>query len=147
MFFRLFLIFTIIPVIELYLLIKIGSVIGALPTVSVILFTGALGAYMAKREGLQVIYELQATVNQGRIPGSQILHGILILVGAIALVTPGFLTDIIGFTLIFPTTRRFYLQFLLKFIAYKVSQGQLKFYSNIQNDSNYNQNHDSEWKQ
>lgn len=102
---RLFLLFTIVPAIELYLLILLGQYMGAAATVGLILLTGAVGSYMAKREGLSVLQKLQEDAQKGIPPADRMIEGLLVLVGGILLITPGVLTDFFGFSLIFPFTR------------------------------------------
>ena len=106
MFFKLFLAFTLIPAIELYLLMSLGAIIGPLNTVLLILVTGVIGAGLAKREGFSVLLSLQTELQQGLPPAERLMEGALIVVGGILLITPGVLTDAIGFSLILPLTRR-----------------------------------------
>ncbi|MDT8317378.1 MAG: FxsA family protein [bacterium] len=106
MFFKLFLLFTIIPVIELTLLIKIGTIIGTMNTVMLVIFTAIVGAYLVRLEGLGVIYRFQQSMQEGRFPGEELIDGAMILVAGALLVTPGVATDIIGFLLVFPSSRR-----------------------------------------
>lgn len=105
MFAKLLLLFTVLPVIELYLLIRIGSAIGALPTVLLVVFTGALGAYLARAQGFAVWVRIQAETSQGRFPGERLIDALLLLIAGALLITPGILTDITGFVLLFPITR------------------------------------------
>ncbi len=105
MFAYLVLLFTILPAIELVLLIKIGSNIGAGNTLFIIIFTGVLGAYLARLQGFLVLTKIQNNLNQGLMPSAELLDGLMILVGGIVLLTPGFITDTIGFLLLIPATR------------------------------------------
>ncbi len=105
MFGRLFLLFTAVPLIELYLLIKLGQWIGALSTVAIVLVTGALGAYLARTEGSLVWIEIQRKMEVGIFPGDEMIDGLLIVVAGALLITPGILTDLFGFTVLFPLTR------------------------------------------
>jgi len=105
LFLRLFLLFTIIPAIELYLLIRVGSIIGAGNTILLIIGTGMLGAYYTRQQGLAVMTSIQTRMNQGQLPGDDLVNGAMLLVGGAFLITPGFLTDFAGFSLIFPPTR------------------------------------------
>ncbi|MDD5291592.1 MAG: membrane protein FxsA [Candidatus Omnitrophica bacterium] len=107
MFFYLALLFIIVPTLELYLLIKVGQHIGALNTVMIVIWTGILGALLAKMEGLKVLYSVQMDLQEGKMPASKLLDGLLILIGAVLLITPGLLTDIMGLILIIPFTRIF----------------------------------------
>lgn len=104
-FLKLFLGFTLIPVIELYLLIKIGSLIGAFNTILLVIVTGAVGAYLARLQGLQAIFRVRTRMQQGEMPAEELLDALIILVAGIVLLTPGLLTDIAGLLLLLPQTR------------------------------------------
>ncbi|MCB9759166.1 MAG: FxsA family protein [Alphaproteobacteria bacterium] len=106
MFLKLFLAFTIIPAVELYLLIRIGEVLGPALTVLLILVTGAVGASLAKREGFSVLRRIQDESRAGFPSGDRIVEGLLVVIGGLLLVTPGVMTDAAGLTLIAPPTRR-----------------------------------------
>ena len=103
---RLLLLFTVLPALELYLLLKIGAVIGAFDTLLLIFVTGVLGATMARREGFAVLAQLSAEAEQGFPSGTRVVEGLLILAGGLLLLTPGVVTDFLGFSLILPLTRR-----------------------------------------
>ena len=103
---RLFLLFTIVPAIELYLLLQLGALMGPAATVGLILLTGAVGSYMARREGMSVLTSLQADARKGIPPADRLIEGLLVLIGGVLLITPGVLTDFVGFSLIFPFTRQ-----------------------------------------
>lgn len=103
---RLFLIFSVVPIIEIWLLIKIGRVIGPLPTVAALLCISLTGAWLAKSQGLQVIVAIRDDLAAGRLPAARLLDGALILAGGILLLTPGFFTDFIGLFFLIPATRR-----------------------------------------
>lgn len=105
MFLILFFLFTTLPALEIYLLITIGSEIGLLNTFALVIFTGVMGAYLAKREGFSVLIEAQQAMQSGKPPEQLLLRGVMILVGGILLLTPGFLTDFFGLSLIFPPTQ------------------------------------------
>jgi len=102
----LFLAFTLIPLLELYLLLFVARYVGFWPTVGLVLVTGVIGALLAKKEGLRVVRRWQQSLAQGRMPEEGILGGLLVLVGGVLLVTPGVLTDAVGFLLLLPPTRR-----------------------------------------
>lgn len=123
MFFRLFLLFTIIPVIELYVIIKIGGMIGALNTILIILTTAVIGAYLAKQQGLMVIGNIRQAVQEGRVPGRELLHGLIVLLGGLMLLTPGFITDILGISALIPPVRDFYINLVRKLILNKIESG------------------------
>ena len=105
MFLKLFLAFTLIPLIELYLLIKVGTAVGVLNTLLLVIFTGAAGAYLARLQGLQVMFRVRARLQQGEMPADDLLDALIIFVAGIVLLTPGLLTDIAGLVLLFPVTR------------------------------------------
>jgi len=102
---KLFLAFTIIPIIEIYLLIKIGAMFGALTAVTLVILTGFLGAFLARMQGLQTLYRIQESLREGRMPSGELLDALLIVIAGLLLLTPGFLTDSAGFLLLMPVTR------------------------------------------
>ena len=102
---KLFLAFTIIPIIEIYLLIEIGSMFGALVAVTLVILTGFLGAFLARMQGLQTLYRIQESLREGRMPSGELLDALLIVIAGLVLLTPGFLTDSAGFLLLIPATR------------------------------------------
>ena len=106
MFIRLFILFTAVPLMELWLLIKVGEVIGASSTLLVVIITGAAGAFLARQQGLAVITQFQRQVESQQMPTDTLIEGLLVLVGGVLLVTPGIATDIAGFCLVIPYTRR-----------------------------------------
>ena len=95
-----------IPVIEIYLFIKVGSQIGALNTILLIFFTAFLGIYYAKYEGLNTIKSGFSQLVKNEVPAYEIISGAAIAIAAILLITPGFATDVVGFLLIIPLTRK-----------------------------------------
>ncbi len=102
---KLFLAFTIIPIIEIYLLIEIGSMFGALTAVTLVILTGFLGAFLARMQGMQTLYRIQESLREGRMPSGELLDALLIVIAGLVLLTPGFLTDSAGFLLLIPATR------------------------------------------
>lgn len=117
---RLFLLFTIVPAVELFLLLQLGAWIGPLSTFLIVVTTGMVGAWLAKREGYGVLTELRDELQQGIPPGSRIAEGVLVFIGATLLVTPGVLTDLTGFAFIFPVTRRWLAPRLVEAVASRV---------------------------
>jgi len=105
MFLRLLLLFTCIPLMELYLLLQIGSIIGAVNTILLVLITGVLGAYLAQQEGLRTLERIRSLMAQGEMPGEPLIDALLILVAGFVLITPGILTDLLGFLMLVPATR------------------------------------------
>jgi UPF0716 protein FxsA len=108
--------FTVVPLVETYVLIKVGAVIGPLPTVLLLLVDGVLGAWLAKREGLGIVREVMADLEKGLPPATRVVEGVLVLVGAVLLVTPGLLTDVVGYVLLFPPARRLLAPIVLRWL-------------------------------
>lgn len=125
MFFYLILLFTVIPALELALLIKVGQIIGVANTLFFIIFTGVLGAYLARHQGFQVLQKIQDNMNQGIMPTEEMFDGLMIFCGGIVLLTPGFITDALGFILLIPLTRQIIKYFLQKKIKSMMSTGQI----------------------
>lgn len=129
---RLILLLTAVPVIELMLLLEVhgalssayGSGLGLLVTLGAIIATGVLGASLARREGLRTLQELQRCTQEGRMPTQELANGFMILVGGALLLTPGFLTDLFGFSLLFPGTRALYRKALMQHFQRKVARGE-----------------------
>ena len=105
MFYRLLLLFTVIPFVELIVLIEVGKRIGTMSTLAIIILTGIIGASLARVQGFLIISRIRDDLHVGKIPADALLDGLFILIGAIVLLTPGFITDLIGFLLLIPVTR------------------------------------------
>ena len=102
---KLFLGFTLIPVLEIYLLIKIGHYLGAFNTVIVVIVTALLGASLARHEGIRTMIRLRESMNRGELPAEEMLDAVLIFIAGIVLLTPGFITDLAGIAILIPNTR------------------------------------------
>lgn len=100
-----FLLFIIIPVIEIYLFIKVGAIIGAGNTILIIFITAIIGAAMLRSQGLQTLSKIRNSLNRFQLPARELVEGILIVIGGAFLLTPGFFTDTIGFLFLIPWTR------------------------------------------
>jgi UPF0716 protein FxsA len=105
MFLRLLLLFTVVPLVELFLLVKLGTVIGIGPTVLIVICTGVLGAWLARWQGLGVLRRVSDDLAQGRLPADALIDGLLILIAGAVLLTPGLITDALGFLLLVPQGR------------------------------------------
>ncbi len=101
-----FALFLIVPVIEIYLLIQVGGLIGAWPTIFLIILTAILGGWLLRNQGLATMERVQQTLARGEIPAIELLEGAMLLVGGALLLTPGFFTDTIGFICLIPILRR-----------------------------------------
>ncbi|MFP4472757.1 MAG: FxsA family protein [Candidatus Omnitrophota bacterium] len=105
MFGYLVILFTVLPAVELALLIHVGTYIGAANTILLIIATGVAGAYLARLQGFLVVQRIQSSLNKGALPTDDMLDGLMIFAGGIVLLTPGFITDALGFLLLIPLTR------------------------------------------
>jgi UPF0716 protein FxsA len=115
-----------IPAADIGVLLLSGKTIGVLPTITCIILTGVIGAYLAKKEGLETIRKAQQQLRNGHIPGEAVLDGICILVGGTMLITPGFITDILGFLMLFPITRKPIKWAMKKFLRKWLNRGNIK---------------------
>ena len=129
MLFKLILLFTLVPLVELALLIKIGTYIGTMPTVSLVVLTGITGAFLAKMQGLGILRRIQNDLSDGILPTPSLLDGLLILSGALLLLTPGFVTDTAGLLALLPLTRKWIKRLLLKKIEQMIRSQDIHFTS------------------
>ena len=102
-------IFMLVPIVEMWILIEVGGWIGALPTVALVVLTATLGLSLLKRQGLSTLMSARRKMDEGSIPASELVSGVMIAVGGALLLTPGFVTDAIGFALLIPQTRQWLL--------------------------------------
>src|SRR6185369_14019860 len=126
---RLFLVFTIVPIIEIWLLIQVGSVIGPLPTVAILLAISMAGAWLARSQGFRIIVAIREELAMGRMPAAHFLDGALILAGGILLLTPGFFTDFIGLFFLIPATRNLLKRWLRTWLEQRLRQGNFVIHS------------------
>jgi UPF0716 protein FxsA len=112
-----------IPIVEMYVLIQVGNSIGALPTVALVVLTATLGIWLLRLQGIATLRKVQEKISRGEIPGRELLEGIMLLIGGALLLTPGFVTDGIGFACLLPFLRRPIAQWLIN----KGLMGFLKF--------------------
>ena len=99
------LIFLIVPVVEIYILIQVGQVIGALWTVFFVVLTAVIGVHLLKSQGLSTLTRAQNKLNTGQMPAQEMMEGFALVIAGAFLLTPGFFTDTVGFLLLFPLTR------------------------------------------
>ena len=124
---KLLILFVIVPVTELYILIEVGKRIGTLTTIGIIIFTGILGAYLVKNQGFMILKKIQNDLNDGIMPGDSLIQGAIILAGGILLLTPGFVTDIVGFIFLIPVSRNVVKKYLLKWLKGKIKEGNIYY--------------------
>ena len=115
------LIFIVVPVLEIGILLWSGNTFGLIPTIIIILTTGILGAYLAKKQGLKAIRDIQEGINNFQAPAEQLLNAAFVLVGGVLLLTPGFISDALGFSLLFSPTQKLY-----KPLVYHLIQKKMK---------------------
>ena len=109
-----FLIFFSIPIVEMYLLIEVAERIDALPTILLVMLTAVVGVSLIRHQGISTLTKGIGRLNQAEIPAAEIIEGILLAVAGAFLITPGFVTDFIGFTIVIPVTRQIIALMLLK---------------------------------
>ena len=102
---KLFLCFTIIPAIEIYVLIELGNVIGGFNTLLIVIITGFLGAWLAKMEGMHTMLKIKANLAQQIMPSEELIDAIIIFAAGVVMITPGLITDCFGLLLLWPPTR------------------------------------------
>jgi len=120
---KLLILFVLVPVTELYILIEVGKKIGSLSTIGVIILTGIIGTYLVKSQGFMILRKIQNDLNEGIMPGDSLIQGAIILAGGILLLTPGFVTDILGFIFLMPASRNILKKYLLKWLKGKIKEG------------------------
>lgn len=115
----------VIPALEIGILILSGRAIGPIPTVLLIILTGVIGAWLAKQQGLETLRKAQQQMQFGQIPGLAIIDGLCILIGGVLLLTPGFITDTVGFLLLIPFSRNKIKPALLAIIRKMIDKNQI----------------------
>jgi UPF0716 protein FxsA len=110
-FVKILILFATIPLIELALLIKIGSYVGIIPTIIIVGLTGVIGISLARNQGYKVVRKIKRSLEMGEMPTDDLIGGLLILIGGVMLLTPGLITDVTGFGLILPGSRQFFSRF------------------------------------
>ncbi len=101
----LFAIIIVVPILEIYVLISAGKIIGLWPTIGLIILTGIAGAYLLRTQGTDILAKINTSLKQGELPTEDLIEAAMIFCGGITLLTPGFCTDILGFALLLPITR------------------------------------------
>ena len=103
----LFLLFLTVPLAEIYLLLEVGSIIGALPTVGAVVLTAVIGAALVRVQGFSTLMRIRESLDRGEVPAVALVEGAFLLVAGALLLTPGFITDAVGFACLCPPLRRF----------------------------------------
>ena len=117
---KLFLLFAILPIIEITVLMSVGEQIGGWNTVAIVIITALAGSYLVRQQGLSTLLHAQQKMQTGNIPGQELAEGLLLVIAGVLLVTPGFITDGLGFLLCLPMTRPVIAKSLLKHLSVQV---------------------------
>ncbi len=119
---RVFILFLVVPLLELYVLIEVGAGIGGLTTIALCLLTAAIGGILVRLQGLQTLFVAQRQLACGQLPAEAGLHGILIAAAGVLLLLPGFVTDAVGFILLIPAMRRLVIHIMFGSMAYRKTE-------------------------
>jgi UPF0716 protein FxsA len=124
-FIRLLIVVILLPLAEIFVLIESGRAIGVWPTVLLVVLTGIAGSWLMRHQGLALLGRIRAELAAGLLPAGTLLDGALVLAGGLLLLTPGFCTDLLGFTMLVPTTRRWWRRWLEGWLAGQLAAGRL----------------------
>lgn len=119
------LIFIVVPALEIGILLWSGKTFGLIPTIMIILSTGILGAYLAKKQGLKAIRDVQVQMKNFQAPGDAMVNALFVFAGGLLLLSPGFVTDLFGFLFLFSPTRQLFKPIVYKWIKSKMKKGQI----------------------
>ncbi len=122
----LLLLFTVVPAVELWLLIEVGSALGGLETIAICIVTGIVGARLAKSQGAGVLRRIQEASERGELPAKELVDGVMILVAGVVLITPGFITDAIGIALLLPPFRALFRGRLRRWFVARMADGRIR---------------------
>lgn len=125
-----FLLFIVLPALEIYSLFKVGSVLGVVNTLALLLISMFIGSIMIRHLGRQIFLSVQMEVAQGRVPADKVLRGFLFFLAGVLFVIPGFITDLLAVALIFPLTRWLLLRLIKNYFQSQIRQGRVHVYSN-----------------
>jgi UPF0716 protein FxsA len=118
--------FLLTPIIEIYVIVQVGQAIGAWQTVALLLIESAIGVWLLRREGGRAWQQLRLALNQARVPARELADAALVLIGGTLLITPGFVTDVVGFFCVLPVTRPLARRLLLAYISRRVARGTIR---------------------
>ena len=118
----LLLLFVTVPLLEIYVLIQLGGLVGAVPTIAVVVLTAMVGAKLVQAQGLIALARVRAAMDRGEVPAVQLLEGVFLLVAGALLLTPGFFTDAVGFLALVPKLRRRAIGWLLRRMVVETGQ-------------------------
>lgn len=125
---KLILLFTVVPLVELALLITVGREIGVLNTISIVVITGVIGAYLARSQGISTLGKIQSSLRRGVMPANEIIDGFMILAGGLLLITPGLITDAAGFLTLIPRSRNMIKSVIVKKMKKMIDSGNVRIH-------------------
>ena len=128
MFYKLVILFVVTPLVELAVLVYLGTLIGVLYTILIVVATGLVGAFLAKNQGLATFFRIRSSIERGVLPTEEILQGALILIGGLLLLTPGLITDLAGFAMLIHRTRKVVAKLLRSLIERKIQQREVHYW-------------------
>ncbi|MFW0859715.1 MAG: FxsA family protein [Dehalococcoidia bacterium] len=128
MLYKLVILFVVMPLAELALLVYLGTLIGVLYTVLIVVVTGLIGAFLAKNQGLATLSRIRSSIERGVLPADELFQGVLILIGGLLLLTPGLITDLVGFAILIPQTRNIVAKWLRGLIQRKIQQREIHYW-------------------
>lgn len=127
----LFFVYLFFPILEIYLLFRAGAIFGFWPIFFVTVFTAWAGSRLVKYQGLLVFNQFQKRMAEGQVPQKEATDGLMLLIGGVLLIAPGFITDIIGFLCVIPGTRQIMSLFFGRWMAKKVKEGKVHVFTNV----------------
>ena len=122
---KLFLLFTLIPILEIYLIVKAGSLFGIVPTILILFSISSAGAWLVRHQGIAILGRVREELAWGRMPAGPLLEGALVLVGGVLLLTPGFFTDFLGLFFLIPPTRTIIGRLVITWLQLQFTQGKI----------------------
>lgn len=128
MLYKLILLFVVTPLVELAILVYLGTIVGVLYTILIVVATGLIGAFLARSQGIATFNQIRSRIEQGVLPGDELLQGMLILVGGLLLLTPGLITDLTGFLMIIPQTRNIVVKWVRDLLQRKIQQREIHYW-------------------
>lgn len=118
--------FVVVPLVELAVLVKVGTVVGVWPTIGLVVATAAVGSWLARSQGARVLGAIRADLIMGRMPAAHLLDGLMILAGGLLLLAPGFLSDVVGILLLFPPSRAWFKHLLRRRLERAIATGDVR---------------------
>jgi UPF0716 protein FxsA len=130
MFGKIFLLMILVPLVDFYILYAVSFKIDFWPTVALVILTGIVGHTLFKKQGMHILTSIKSELSQGQMPGDKIISGVIVLIGGVLLMTPGFLTDIVGILFLIPGVRRLIRSYFKGRMASGIQNGSFTVYSN-----------------